>query len=53
MYYYDQVYTLYTCDQRNNHIHKFGTVVNKLNKKKQVWNNNSKKETALWYWLYS
>lgn len=34
MHYYDQIYTLYTYDKGNYHIHIFGTVVNKLNEKK-------------------
>lgn len=36
MYYYDQIYTLYTYDKGNYHIHIFGTLVNKRNEKKQV-----------------
>lgn len=48
MHYYDQIYTLYTYDKGNYHIHIFGTVVNKLNEKNNKFETiNSNKETAL------
>lgn len=48
MHYYDQIYTSYTYDKGDYHIHIFGTVVNKLNEKKNKFQTiDSNKETAL------
>lgn len=47
MHYYDQIYTLYTYDKGNYHIHIFGTVVNKRNEINKFETINSNKETAL------